>query len=263
MFVTGAAGGLGEAAVERFVAAGWLVAAADLTAPAGGSRHGVLDLELDITDDASLEAAMRHVAQWAPEGLDALVTFAAVGGIGPLMDTSPDALTRVLDVNLVGTHRTVLAAWTLLRRRGGRVILIGSEAGAQYAMPLNGPYAMSKHAMEAYADALRRELMFVDVPVVLMQPGPFRTEMLSRVPEVFSAVPDDSAFKHLATAAVALVGGEERRASDPSVLAEAVLHAATTSRPRARYPVAVDRRRALLDRLPVGLVDRLIRLAIR
>ncbi|MDO5698485.1 MAG: SDR family NAD(P)-dependent oxidoreductase [Dermatophilus congolensis] len=260
--VTGAAGGLGAAAVRRFIDGGWRVAAADLKAPTGFRSDDVLPVAMDIRDTASVEAGMDELRRWAPDGIDALVTFAAVGGIGPLMETSVEDMATVMDVNVVGTHRTVLAAWEHVRKASGRIVLIGSETGAQHAFPLNGPYAASKHAIEAYADALRRELMFVGVPVVLMQPGPFRTAMLSRVPSAFAAVPAESPFKPLTDHAIAHLAGAEKKASDPEVLADAVFDAATSARPRTRYPVRVDRGRALLDLLPVGVVDRVLKSAI-
>lgn len=262
VLVTGAAGGLGAAAVRRFLSGGSRVAAADLVAPSFGDVD-VLALEMDVTDSASIEAGLRRVGDWAPGGLDALVTFAGVTGIGPLMDLPANSIQRVLDINVLGTHRTVRASWPHLRRAGGRIILIGSETGSQHALPLNGPYAMSKHAVEAYADALRRELMFLGTTVVLMQPGPFRTTMTSGVEATFDAVAQDSPFKYLATAAMGRIAGEEAGASDPSVLADAVFEAATATRPRTRYPVKQHRGRALLDRLPVPVVDRLLRLALR
>lgn len=265
--ITGAAGGLGAAGVRRFLAGGWRVVAADLSAPSAFadevSRGQALALAMDVTDDASVEAAVAEIDAWCPRGLDAVITYAGVGGIGPLMDTTPEAMATVLDVNVLGTHRTVRASWPLLQRaRTGRVILIGSETGAQHAMPLNGPYAMSKHAIEAYADSLRRELMFVGGTVVLIQPGPFRTAMSSVVSSTFEAVAHDSAFKPLAVAATAHLGDEMEGAADPAVLAEAVFEAATTSRPRTRYAVGTDPGRARLNRLPVPVADRLIKFSL-
>ncbi|GAB79006.1 Short-chain dehydrogenase [Austwickia chelonae] len=261
ILITGAARGLGAAAAERFLAGGWRVAAADLTAPDLGNRTtaDILTLDMDVTQDDSVTQALHRIEEWTPHGLDAVTTFAGVTGIGPLMDTPTQNIHRILDVNVLGTHRTIQASWQLVRRAGGRIILIGSETGRQHAMPMNGAYAMSKHAIEAYADALRRELMFVGIDVTLMQPGPFRTEMTSRITATFDAVPDDSPFKPLARAARARVAEEDAKASDPSVLAEAVFHAATARRARTRYPVRLDRGRELLDRLPTTLVDRILR----
>lgn len=121
---------------------------------------------------------------------------------------------------------------------------------------------MSKHALEAYADALRRELMFVGVDVVLMRPGPFRSAMTQRIVPVLDAVPEDSPFKPLAVAGAPRVEQEHARASDPAILADAVFRAATTRRPRARYAVRLHRGRELMDRLPVVVVDRLLKRAL-
>ncbi|WP_116115977.1 SDR family NAD(P)-dependent oxidoreductase [Austwickia chelonae] len=267
VLITGAARGLGAAAVTRFLAGGWRVAVADLTVPEPTSyRHpphdDILPVTMDVTQDDSVAKALRHVEKWSPDGLDAVVTFAGVTGIGPLMDTPIQDIDRVLDVNVLGTHRTVQASWHLIRQAGGRVVLIGSETGRQRAMPMNGAYAMSKHAVEAYADALRRELMFVGVDVILMQPGPFRTGMTSRITAAFDAVPDSSPFKPLAREAGKRVGDEDAKASDPSVLAEAVFHATTAHHPKPRYPVRLNRRRELLDRLPTALVDRILKYSL-
>ncbi|MDO5629466.1 MAG: SDR family NAD(P)-dependent oxidoreductase [Mobilicoccus sp.] len=266
VLVTGAAGGLGAAGVRAFLDAGWRVAAADLRAPdefAASSPDDVLPLEMDVTDDASVEAAIALVDDWSPRGLDAVVTYAGIGGIGPLMDTPPAAMAKVLDVNVLGTHRTVRASWPLIHRAGGRIILIGSETGWMHAMPLNGTYAMSKHAIEAYADALRREVMFVGGTVVLLQPGPFRSAMTSEVSAMFGAVAEDSMFKPLAVAATAHLGTAMDKASDPAILAAAVVDAATTARPRTRYSVRPDRSRARLNRLPVPVVDRILKASLK
>ncbi len=261
ILVTGAAGGLGAAAADRFLAGGWRVAAVDLTVPTLDGANA-LPLAMDVTDDAAVEDAMRQVEAWAPDGLDAVATFAGIGCIGPLMDVPMSSFQRVLDVNVLGTHRTVRASWRLVERARGRILLIGSEAGWQHALPLNGPYAMSKHAIEAYADTLRRELMFVGVDVVLLQPGPFRSAMTLRIAPVIDAVPDDSPFKPLARAAMPRLVHENARASEPALLAEATYRAATAERPRPRYSVRPHRGRMLLNRLPVPLVDRLLMRAL-
>lgn len=183
--------------------------------------------------------------------------------IGPLMDLPVARIERVLDVNVLGTHRTVRAAWPLLHRARGRVVLIGSATGWQHALPMNGGYAMSKHAIEAYADALRRELMFAGVGVVLVQPGPFRTDSTAAIVAAFDAVPTESPFRALAQAAKTRVAREDATANDPALLAQAVYAAATARRPRARYSVLPHRGRAGLDRLPVPVVDGLLKAALR
>src|SRR5699024_7598301 len=154
----------------------------------------------------------------------------------------PDRVQHVLDVNIMGTVRTVHALFGLVHSSGGRVVLLGSETGPQHGMPMNGPYAMSKHAVEAYADSLRREPMFLGIDVVLVPPG--------------------SLFAAMASVMGDWAAGEDERASDPALLAEAVWTAGTAARPRPRYRVRWNLARMLLDLLPVTLVDRALRRAL-
>ena len=257
--ITGAAGGLGAATAELFVDRGWHVVAADLTAPSGA---GMTSVATDVTDAASL-AALASTVEARHGRLDLLITFAGVLGIGPLAEVDPDRVQHVLDVNIMGTVRTVHALFGLVLSSGGRVVLLGSETGPQHGMPMNGPYAMSKHAVEAYADSLRRELMFLGIDVVLVQPGPFRTGMTASIRRRFSeSVPPGSLFAAMASVMGDWAAGEDERASDPALLAEAVWTAGTAARPRPRYRVRWNLARMLLDLLPVTLVDRALRRAL-
>lgn len=258
--ITGAAGGLGAATTALYASRGWHVVAVDLTAPPGGP--GITPVAADATDSASL-AALADRVRTEHNRLDAVITFAGVLGIGPLAETDPERVQRVLDVNVMGTVRTVHALFGLLRSSGGRVVLISSETGPQHAMPMNGAYAMSKHAIEAYGDSLRRELMFLGLDVVLIQPGPFRTGMTASIRRRFQeSTRPGSPFAAMAAVMGEMAAGEDDKAADPAILAEAVWAAGTADRPRQRYAVRWDLGRRLLDHLPVPLVDRALTLAL-
>lgn len=257
--ITGAGGGLGAATADLYARRGWAVVAADLEAPAGAGRTAVA---ADVTDSDSL-ARLASTVEQRHGRVDLLITFAGVLGIGPLADTDPERVQKVLDVNVMGTVRTVHALFGLLHSSGGRVVLIGSETGPQHAMPMNGAYAMSKHAIEAYGDALRRELTFLGLDVVLVQPGPFRTGMTAAILRSFQeSTRPGSPFAAMAGVMGELAAGQDTAATDPAVLAEAVWKAGTTARPRHRYAVRWDAGRRLLDLLPVPLVDRALRTAL-
>jgi len=253
VLVTGAAGGLGGAVVDLFADRGWTVYAADLVEPP--ARDRVVPLVIDVTSDGSVAAAIASIPT-----LDCVINFAGVLGIGPLMDIPAERFARVLDINVVGTHRVNRAAFGLLHASGGRIINISSETGWQRPLPVNGPYATSKHAVEAYSDALRRELMFVGVDVVIIQPGPFRTAMTGGIGAAFAAatVPG-SPFERLARKVGRMAAGEEAKAHDPALLASVIWDAATTAKPKARYSVKPDPARTVMHRLPTAVVDRLLK----
>ncbi|HJQ43856.1 MAG TPA: SDR family NAD(P)-dependent oxidoreductase [Jatrophihabitantaceae bacterium] len=252
--ITGAGGGLGAATARLFAERGWRVFAADIRTPEASAA--ILPITVDVTDADSVEAAAKTIAGESPDGVQAVVNFAGIMFVGALVELDEADLRRILDINVLGTYRVNKALFPLVRDGHGRIVNISSEVGRQRALMLNGPYAMSKHAVEAYSDALRRELMFVDVPVVTIQPGPFRTDMVGGIRAAFDrAASSSTSFERIIRKVGAMAAAEERKAHDPRLLAEVVWQAATSPKPKTHYSVRPDRRRAMMDRLPARVVD--------
>lgn len=265
MLVTGAGGGLGGATVRHLKDRGWTVVAADLPGPGldeiGAHAH-VVPLELDVSDDDSVQDAAAAVA--ALGGLDAVVNFAGILEIGSVSELPVETVQRVLDVNVLGTYRVNRAMVPMIVERGGRVVNISSETGWQSGGPFNGAYAMSKHAIEAYSDSLRRELALLGVRVVKVQPGPFRTAMTASVGDRFDAAAARSErFGPVIRGVGALAAREEDSASEPALLAAVVQRALTTRRPRAAYSVKPGPSRVALEWLPTRVADGLLGLVLR
>lgn len=258
-FVSGAAGGLGRPTIEHLAGHGWRVLAGDLPGPrldALSEVRGVTPVTLDVTDRDSVAAAAALVP---PGGLDGVVTFAGVLRVGSVAEVAEEDMQAVVDVNLLGTYRVVRALFDRVVERRGRIVVISSETGWQTAAPFNGPYAVSKHAVEAYADALRREAALLGVHVTKVQPGPFRTEMVDGIRAAFDRAADASThFGPLLRRLGPRAAREAGRASDPRLLADTVHRALTTSRPRARWSVRPDRTRSMLEWLPTAAADRLV-----
>lgn len=171
--VTGASTGIGKATALELRRRGWRVFATvrrqvdviDLTK----AGRGVIEpLIMDVTDEASVVRAIEVVKERAGR-LDALVNNAGIGVAGPLEMLPTERLVSQLDVNVVGVHRVTRAALPLLREAKGRIVMVSSVAGKS-TYPFMGPYSASKHALEAYSDALRMELKGV-VKVITIAPG--------------------------------------------------------------------------------------------
>lgn len=264
VFVSGAAGGLGGATVRHLSARGWEVVAGDLPGPRLeelGRAPGVTAVPLDVTDPDGVEAAVRAV----PDGsLSAVVTFAGILRVGSVAEIPEADMRGIVDVNVLGTYRVVRALFDRLVETGGRVIVISSETGWQTAAPFNGPYALTKHAVEAYADALRREAALLGVDVVKIQPGPFRTEMTAGIERAFEeAAARSTHFPRLLARLGPRAAASARDAADPAVLARVIEEALTAERPRRAYSVRPDRARSLLEWLPTRLTDWLILAGLR
>lgn len=262
VFITGGAGGLGGATAKYLGEQGWRVFAADCAEEALariGAERNVTPIHMDVTDAASVQAAARSVARRV-DGLDGVVNFAGILTVGSLIEISEDALRRVLDVNVMGTFRVNRTLFPLVLARKGRIVNMSSETGWQTGMPFNGPYGMSKHAIEAYSDSLRRELMFLGVPVIKIQPGPFKTEMVAGIERQFSrAAKESSHFGKLLRTLTLMTLAEQEKAHDPLLIAKTVHVALTARPPAAAYSVKPDPARVAMNLLPDRLGDALLK----
>lgn len=258
--VTGAAGGLGRALVTHLVDHGWTVFAADFEQAALESlppAPSVVPVLLDVTDPESVRRAYHEVANQA-DHLDGIINFAGVLAVGSMIDIPEEKLQRVLAVNVLGTYRTNKAFFPLVEACEGRIINISSETGWQSGAPFNGAYAMSKHAIEAYSDSLRRELALLGVKVIKIQPGPFKTDMLDSIERRFTEAEQESAhFSAVIRRLKKLAAAQSRRGHDPDVLARVLHTALTTKQPEPVYSVRPAAFRSLLERLPRSVADRI------
>jgi NAD(P)-dependent dehydrogenase (short-subunit alcohol dehydrogenase family) len=263
--ITGAAGGLGSATVRRLAGSGWRVYAADLdgTPLQALASDRVVPVSVDVTSGASVAALAEQVR--ADVGrVDALVTFAGIVGIGPMVEMREADFRRVIDVNVVGSFLAVRELFPLLHAARGRIVLLSSETGWQTAMPFNGPYALSKHAVEAFGDALRRELALLGVSVVKLQPGAFKTGMVASIMGRFEKLAAESEhYQRVLLAARKRVPQEERRAGHPDDLAALVERVLDARRPRASYRINTNPQAAALSRLPTPILDRLLNAALK
>jgi NAD(P)-dependent dehydrogenase (short-subunit alcohol dehydrogenase family) len=264
--VTGAGGGLGHATVERLVANGWKVFAADISKDLlRTSMHDpdVVPVVMDVTSGESIESAYDAVASQT-DRLDGIVNFAGIMGVGSLTDIPEERLARILDINVMGTYRVNKKFFPLVEAAKGRIVNLSSETGWQSAAPFNGPYAMSKHAIEAYSTSLRRELALLGVKVITIQPGAFRTNMVAGIESAFTAAEAETPkFAQVLRKLKALAGKEIESARDPAILAQVIETALTVKRPKPVYSVKPDKLRSSLERLPLRAADGLYLAVLR
>lgn len=264
--VTGAGGGLGAATARLLSLNGWSVIAADLpsdTLDRVADRDGVITCETDVTNDDSVAGLTGAALDASGGGIDAVVNFAGVLEIGSMAEMDEQTLRRVIEVNVFGTYRVNKALFDQVVATRGRIVNISSETGWQSGGPFNGAYAMSKHAIEAYSDSLRREAALVGVKVIKVQPGPFRTSMVESVKQRFEdAAASSRWFAKELRRTGELAAGEQDRAHPPVELAEVVLDVLTADRPKAAYSVHPATSRVLLEKLPTRLADAAIAKAL-
>ncbi len=232
VIVTGASSGIGRATAARLAGNGTTVVlaarrtdeletlAAEITA-AGGQAVVV---PTDVRDPAAITALVERAAALTGR-LDGLVNNAGIGGATSILATD-DAVTRMIDVNLVAPIRLMRAVVPIMReQRSGSIVNIGSVAGE---VGIGGTYSATKFALRGMTDSVRRELAGAGIGVTLVEPG------------FIDTTPDR----------------ERKGLPGPEIVAAAVERA--LRRPRRRIVVPIKYRAAitLANALP-GITDRI------
>ena len=178
VLITGAGSGFGRGAAVELAARGHKVIATvetDKQAAELSAAYPKLTVaKLDITNAKDVA----KVDQW---DLDVFIANAAMGQTGPLSVLPMERLRAVFEVNVFGTFAiTQRVAQAMRRKHAGRILIVSSIAGVRAGVG-SGPYAMTKHALQAFGTSLRAELAAFGVDVALINPGPYATGFNDRM----------------------------------------------------------------------------------
>lgn len=270
--VTGASSGIGRATALYLAARGFRVFASVRKESDAAGIDGATPVILDVTDSGSIRGAADSIGRALGDGaLAGLVNNAGIAVSGPLEFLELSDLRRQFEVNVFGQVAVTQAFLPLLRRKeGGRIVNMSSISG-RITAPLLGPYSMSKFALEAYSDALRRELELFGISVCVIEPGVIKTPIWGKGAESSRA-----RIARMPEKALELYGGRidwlRKRAQEmsekgaaPEEVAKAVHHALVSRRPRTRYLVGGDAKLTakLAWLLSDRALDRLMRARLR
>lgn len=221
---------------------------------------------LDVTEATSIQQALETIQAALPpgKGLNGLVNNAGIAVGGPLEAVAIADLRRQLEVNVVGQIAVTQTFLPLLRQARGRIVNMGSIAGLN-ALPFVGPYSASKFALESLTDALRVELQPWGIEVAIIEPGAIATPIWEK-----SLKATQESSRQFAPSILDLYGPalemirkatlrSAQRGIPAEMVAEAVLHALTATKPKTRYLVGKDAQlRHILRWIPDRLKDFLI-----
>ena len=245
VLITGTSTGFGRIATELLAARGWRVFATmrDLSRKDSleralrdaGLSERVTFVQPDVTGPASIEAAVATVLSETGNTLDAVVHNAGIAVAGVLEDLPDADIRRVMETNFFGVLNLTRALLPLFReQRRGRIVLLSSQA-AFAGQPGNSMYCASKWALEGWAESLAYEVDPFGIDVVLIEPGPYRTEIWNSTKWV---TPAHSAYlSWLKLLRHAADRHQAKTSRDPKEVALVVGKALEASRPRFRYQV--------------------------
>ena len=266
VLVTGAANGIGLAITNFLIEKGDRVIATDIDKEALNKLsniEGIFPVFMDVTDSKSIRDAVKTIEE-AHDGLDGLVNNAGLFYGGPLVEFDEKDMEKIIAVNILGVFKVTKEFFPLLHKKKGRVVNIGSETG-RFSFPLNGPYTMTKFALEAFSDSLRREIMFLDMKVVHIQAGAINTPLLDHTTRCYEACLENkqSLFKNLLQIVIKTCKKEMNKGASPRHMAKAVYKGLHKKHPRVRYRVKNNKTRRLLEFLPTVLVDKAMKKVLK
>ena len=264
VLISGASSGIGRHCALSIAKAGFKVFAGVRNEEAGKqleqeSSGQIEKIDLDIGNLHSVESAAQQLKS---ENLYAIVNNAGIAMLGPLEFIPLVEIRKQFEVNLFGHIAVSQAFLPLLRQTMGSRIINMSSLSGFLAFPLYGSYASSKFALEAFNDALRRELDPWNIKVISIQPGNIRTPIWEKsfqtAKSIAAEFPPEASFYYPNSLA------DSKESTDsltpPSAVSRAVLKALTSKHPKAHYRVGLSALKyALYNRLlPTWAIDRLI-----
>lgn len=195
-------------------------------------------LIMDLTEESSIESAFQRLSEILnSRPLFALINNAGIAVPGPIAYLDSFDWERQFKTNVIGLASCIRYAYPLLLKGviKGRIINVGSVSGL-FASPFLGAYAASKFAVEGLTDSLRRESLFTGIKVVLIEPGPVKTDIWSKsmgLAQKFKG----TEFEEITDRADEIIRNVESTAMPPQKLHHCFTEALKARRPKHRYLV--------------------------
>ncbi|MDR2567444.1 MAG: SDR family NAD(P)-dependent oxidoreductase [Bifidobacteriaceae bacterium] len=233
-FITGCSTGLGRALAQAVLEHGFNAAVTARRAEAvadivAGHGDRALALALDVSDHGQAVAATR-TAMTRFDGIDVLVNNAGYGYRAAVEEGEPEAIRAMFDTNFFGAVDLIQQVLPSFRERGSGLVVNMSSIGGRLSNPGSGFYSASKYALEGLSYGLRLEVEPLGIKVMVVEPGPFRTDFAGRS-LVQPAVPIQA---YAATAGTRRKENDHmdgNQAGDPAKAAQAIIAAAAAPNP--------------------------------
>ncbi len=244
--VTGASSGIGERTALRLHEAGFVVYAVARREERmqALAAAGVHVFAMDVTDDESVTSGVARIIEEQGR-IDVLVNNAGYGSYGAVEDVPIEEARRQFEVNVFGLARLTQLVTPHMRAIAGEPlaqrprIVNMSSIGGKFYEPLGAWYHATKFAVEGFSDSLRIELAPHGIDVIIIEPGPIRTEWNSISRDSLLEASRGGAYEEQAERVHHVMARADRRvvSSGPDVVAKKIVAAVQANTPRARYPV--------------------------
>jgi len=260
ILVTGARGGMGRAVVRALADRGYGVFALDITE--GAAEERVIPLVCDITSEGSVLAAAEKVRE-TTDRLFAVLHYAGMYMLDSLVEMDTASFERIFRVNVFGAY-LVNRIFMPFLHRGSRILITTSELAPLDPLPFTGIYAVTKAALDKYARSLCMELQLLGISVSVLRAGAVDTGMLGASTAALASFCERTKLYTCNAARFRrIVDSVEARCVPPEKVAQKTLTVLTCRRPAFAYTLNRNPWLRLLQILPGGLRQRIIRQVLR
>lgn len=236
-FITGCSTGFGRELAQHVLAAGYCAVVtarnpqqvADIVV---GCEDRALVLALDVTSPEQIAAAVA-AAEKKFGYIDVLVNNAGIGYFGSFEESDIDAVRQMFEINVWGLANMTRAVLPGMRKRRAGTIVNLSSIGGIMALPAVSFYNATKFAVEGLSESMAQELAPLGIKVLLVEPGPFRTDWAGRsATEVPTTIADYDTTAGIRTRTIRGYSGQQP--GDPKRAATAIVQAVESAQPPLR-----------------------------
>ena len=254
-FIGGANSGLAQACIKKLLELDFTIFCADISYSGIKVENNLHYIKMDVTSSEDVASAYNYVCS-ITDRLDLVSNFSGIVTLGSLVELPINSLDKIMAINLLGTYKINATFFPLVKNAKGRIVNISSEYGKICALPFHGYYGISKHAVEAYNESLRRELTSSGVKVICIRPGAFKTNMQSGINNQFEEVlKNTQMYKKPLNKLKGMMTNELKKAKPTSIFAEKYIKAVTSKRPKRYYNIKNSFKMKLLSALPSKTQD--------
>jgi len=237
ILVTGASSGIGKACAQLLYEKGHTVfGTSRKKESADTSSDNIHMVTMDVTQPDSVLEAISTIIDLEGK-IDVLINCAGAGISGAIEEADETEINWQMDVNFLGSIRTIQAVLPGMRKQGKGMIINVSSIGGLIGLPFQGFYSASKFAIEGISEALEKELNPFGISVVVVQPGDIATPFTQN--RVFNTKNGTaSPYQSLFTKAIAIIEKDETGGLSPAKVAEKIAQIISKKRPKHKYVVA-------------------------
>lgn len=267
ILITGASAGIGEATARL------LATSSNTTVIAAARRvhhmqhlspYGIRIMELDVTKEESAKNCINTILHDYGR-IDVLINNAGFGLHGALETIDINNAKYQFDVNVFGLMRITQLVLPIMReQKSGTIVNVSSIVG-RISVPMTGWYCATKHAVEALSDALRLEVEPFGIKVIIIEPGPIKTEFkeiaINHALSSLEQTQTSNAYDKQVKSWTDYMNHAYKAVHEPDIIAKLILKAISTDKPKLRYAAPFRAYVLLLLKkfLPDWIADTLIR----